>query len=141
MTGNKNLNWINIEIPDRKGLREFGLLMGGMIAGVFGLLLPWLFDFAWPQWPWLVAALLGFLALVIPRSLTYIYYVWMILALILGWINTRIILAVAFYLLITPIGLLMQLLGQNPLKPKAVTQDSYRLPTPVRSRDHMEHPF
>ena len=28
----------------RKQLRDFGLLMGGMIAGLFGLFLPWLFE-------------------------------------------------------------------------------------------------
>lgn len=34
---------MHIEIPDKKGLREFGLIMGGMFVGMFGLFLPWLF--------------------------------------------------------------------------------------------------
>jgi hypothetical protein len=36
----------------------------------------------------------------------------------LGWINTRIILALIYYLLFTPAALLMKLFGRDPLKRK-----------------------
>lgn len=41
------------EIPelDRKGLRQFGLVTGGIVAGLFGLLFPWLLERALPLWP------------------------------------------------------------------------------------------
>ena len=44
----------SLTIPelDRAGLRQFGLLMGGFVALVFGLLLPWLFERTLPLWPW-----------------------------------------------------------------------------------------
>ena len=42
---------------DHAGLRRFGLTTGALIAGIFGLLLPWLFDARYPAWPWLAAAL------------------------------------------------------------------------------------
>ena len=34
------------EIPelDREGLRQFGLTTGGIVAVLFGVVLPWLFD-------------------------------------------------------------------------------------------------
>ena len=41
---------------DRKGLREFGLLMAAVIGVLFGDFFPWLFDKGWPTWPWIIAA-------------------------------------------------------------------------------------
>ena len=60
---------MNIEIPDKKGLREFGLITGGLFVGLFGLLFPWLFSFALPVWPWVIAGVLWGLALLIPQHL------------------------------------------------------------------------
>jgi hypothetical protein len=51
------------------------------------------------------------LGLVIPIVLKPIYWVWMILAVILGWIMTRVILSLLFFVVITPIGLFSRLFG------------------------------
>ena len=60
---------------------------------------------------------LGFLFLLSaqmhPAALKPIYKIWMILAFCLGWINTRLILLVVFYLLVTPIGLLARLFRKD----------------------------
>ena len=45
----------------------------------------------------------------IPKLLKPAYSAWMKFASILAWINTRIILFLIFYLVFTPIGLLMRL--------------------------------
>ena len=42
----------------------------------------------------------------------------MIFAAILGWIMTRVILSLVFYLIMTPIGLITRLLGEDFLKLK-----------------------
>lgn len=55
------------------------------------------------------------LAFVAPILLKPIYIFWMKLAFILGWINTRLILFIIFYLIFTPIGLVMRLLGVDLL--------------------------
>jgi hypothetical protein len=55
------------------------------------------------------------LALAWPRSLTHVYRLWMTVGEVLGWINTRIILGVLFYLLFTPLGLCMRLRGKDVL--------------------------
>jgi hypothetical protein len=47
-----------------------------------------------------------------------IYIVMMKAAHILGWINTRILLGVIFYLTITPIGLIMRVFGKDILDKK-----------------------
>jgi len=55
------------------------------------------------------------LAFVAPILLKPIYIFWMKLAFILGWINTRLILFIIFYLIFTPVGLVMKLLGVDLL--------------------------
>jgi hypothetical protein len=40
----------------------------------------------------------------------------MILSLALGWIMTRILLTLAFFLIVTPIGLLQSLFGKRPIE-------------------------
>lgn len=54
-----------------------------------------------------------FLGQFAPVILKPIYHIWMALAFCLGWINTRIILIVIFYLLLSPIGLLAKLLRKD----------------------------
>ena len=44
-----------------------------------------------------------------------IYRIWMGLAFCLGWVNTRIILMLVYYLVVTPIGLTMRLLKKDLL--------------------------
>jgi hypothetical protein len=65
-------------------------------------------------------------AITAPGLLKIIYIPWMKLVFIIGWINTRIILIIIFYLLLTPIALLMRLLGHDFLDRKMKNgKDSY----------------
>ena len=43
---------------------------------------------------------------------------WMMLALALGWLNTRLLLGVFFYVIVTPIGVIMRLFGKDILDEK-----------------------
>lgn len=45
-----------------------------------------------------------------------IYKIMMRVSHLLGWVNTRIILGIIFYFMVTPTGLIMKLLGKNFLK-------------------------
>ncbi|MGZ5492184.1 MAG: SxtJ family membrane protein [Thermoanaerobaculia bacterium] len=64
----------------------------------------------------IVAGLFALTAMLNPTTLAPVYRWWMRLAEILGWINTRIILVIIFFLVVTPVGLLMRLLRRNPLE-------------------------
>ncbi len=66
---------------------------------------------------WFSGASLIFLAsgLFFYAILKPVYVLWMKFALVLAWINTRIILGIAFYLIITPMGLLLRLFGKDLL--------------------------
>lgn len=53
-----------------------------------------------------------------PMALLPLYRIWVKFATALAWFNTRLLLALVFYLVITPIGLIMRLLGKDPLERK-----------------------
>jgi uncharacterized protein involved in cysteine biosynthesis len=66
----------------------------------------------------ILSALFFGAGLVIPFALKPVYILWMKLAFVLGWINTRILLILIFYLVFTPVGLLMRVLGKDHLERK-----------------------
>jgi NhaP-type Na+/H+ or K+/H+ antiporter len=80
------------------------------------------------------------LGLMIPVVLKPIYWIWMILAIILGWIMTRVILSLLFYLVITPIGTLSRLSGNRFLDLKwDKSKDSYWNSRTTRQRNNEEY--
>src|SRR5207244_8686677 len=97
-------------------LSSFGLTVGGMFA-VIGFWPLFVRDQEVRWWAVILAGLLMVPALVFPGSLSWIYKRWMALGHIMGWINTRIILGVVFYLVVTPIGRIRRLLCNDPMGP------------------------
>ena len=55
------------------------------------------------------------LSLGLPSLLKPVWWPWMVVARVLGFVNSHLLLAVVFYLMFTPIGLVMRLLGRDPL--------------------------
>ena len=53
------------------------------------------------------------------------YKIWMTFAVIIGWIMTRIILAILFFFIIAPIGFLARLFGKDFLNLKPDNRDSF----------------
>ena len=133
---------IQIENPGTLELRKFGLLMGAIIAALFGLLLPWLFDYSWPLWPWIATGVFWAWGLVHPDSLFVLYRLWLKFGHVAGWINTRIILGVMFYLIFFPAGILMRMCRKDPMARKLDnTTDSYRIVSPPVKKNHIERPY
>ena len=128
--------------PTRKELRNFGLLTGALTAGLFGLLLPLMRRHPLPTWPWIVALALVVPALAWPPALRYVHWIWVRIGLALGWINSRIILTILFFLVIVPMGLVMRAMGRDPVARKLDPEAStYRVPSRIRTRESMERPF
>lgn len=122
-------------------LRSFGLLVGG----VFALLAVWpvvRHGLGVRIWALIPAAFLVVPALLAPPLLRPLYVVWMALGRILGWINTRIVLAIVFYGLITPIGSLLRLMGKDPMR-RSFDRDAetYRQVRDPRPGSHMTRQF
>ena len=124
-------------------LRRFGFTFAGAIAFVFGLVLPWLFDYGHPRWPWIVAAVISLPALLVPRALAPLYAVWMRIALVIGFVNTRIILGLLFFLIIWPFGLALRLAGKLQYQASTDAEaKSYRVSVSAeRDREEYERPF
>lgn len=105
--------------------REFGLLLAAMTVAVA----------AWPLlaggelgWPWLLAALLPLLlAWRAPQWLTPLARGWLWFGHLLGHVNSRVILALIYFLVITPLALLFRVTGRDLLRLKRVRQESYWL--------------
>ena len=130
-----------------KELRKFGLVTGGMLILFFDLLIPWVWGFPMPTWPLVpswsmkVAAVLAGMALILPASLGPVYKVWMRFAEALGWVNTRIILSVIFFLLFFPVGMIMRIFNDPMRRKLDKSADSYRIPSNSPKPENMERPF
>ena len=125
----------------RQQLRSFGLLVGG-IFGLIGLW-PMVWRHQSPRlWAVTLAVILVLPALVAPRILAPAYRVWMKLAEVLAWINTRILLGLVFFAVVTPIGLVMRLLGRDPMRRRLEPNtESYRMRCVPRPGTHMLRQF
>jgi saxitoxin biosynthesis operon SxtJ-like protein len=124
-----------------KELRRFGLIVGGVFS-VIGLW-PLLIRQEPPRvWALAAAAVLILPAVVYPPLLDYPHRGWMRLGHALGWINTRVILAVFFYAILTPVGVIMRLAGRDAVGRKFEPgATSYRQERQPRSASHMWHQF
>lgn len=127
---------------DRKGLRDFGLLMAVVIGALFGLLLPWVFGHGWPVWPWLLAGAFVAPALVAPGILRPVYRGWMRFGLFMSKIMTPLVLGLVFFIVFTPVALVFRLLGKDAMHRKLDSQAaSYRVDSRGREMGDMERPF
>ena len=134
---------MNIPTLDKKGLRKFGFTTGAIIVVLFAFFFPWIFDVTiMPIWPWILAGLLWVPALLMPSVLRPVYTAWMKIGHGIGWVNTRIILGVLFYILVLPMGLIMRLFGKDPMTRKLdKSVSSYRVKSVSEPKDRLEKPF
>jgi hypothetical protein len=98
---------------DGKELRRFGILVGGILLalGAFAL---WR-GHAWGYAPAGVGVVLLAAGLLAPGTLRLVHKAWMSFALLLGTIMSTLLLGLLFYLVITPLGLVMRLFGRDPM--------------------------
>jgi hypothetical protein len=111
--------------PGRRALRQFGVIalvfFGGLAAWAWNRdALAW-FDLS-PGSGRTAAAILGGLALyaavgvaVAPAILRPLYVVLTAVGLPIGWVVSHVVLALVYYLVITPIGLALRLAGRDPM--------------------------
>jgi hypothetical protein len=115
--------------------REFGLVVGGVFTVLSGW---WLYRGKFIHTAELllpVGLLLMFLGALWPRSLVVPTRAWMLLAEGLSFVTTRIILAVVFFFIVTPIGVGKRLFGWDPLSRRSAGSGSYWKPYSERQRN------
>lgn len=96
-----------------KTLRNFALLFCALLA-VWAAVMFWKGN-SNAKWP--AGASIVFLAsgAFFPMVLRQPYRLWMLLAIIMGWFMTRMVLVTAFSLIMTPMGRLLKLMGKDLL--------------------------
>jgi hypothetical protein len=121
-----------------RDLRKFGLMVGGVFAGL-GLLFLWRHPGRSPffLWPGGVLMVLG---AILPRLLKWAYVAWMSAAFVLGFVMAHVILTLFFFLIITPIGLVARMFGQDFLSLKLDrAAPSYWIPHPRKSKSQPDY--
>ncbi len=92
-------------------LRKFGLTMGVAFA-IFGGLFFWRGHTVAP-YLFIVAAAFLLLAALVPKALKPVQPGWMTLATVLGWVMTRVLLSIVFFIGITPLAVLARVVGKR----------------------------
>lgn len=82
-----------------------------------------------------IGAVLVVAALVAPAVLYWPNRGWMAMAEAMSFVSTRIVLALVFFIAVTPIGVVKRLTGWDPLRRRAAAAPSYWRPYPERQRD------
>lgn len=115
--------------------KEFGLIVGG----VFVLLgLWWFYRGKFATAAYFVSAAgsaLVLCGLVFPRLLTVPRRFWMKLAEGMAYVSSRTILAIIFFLVLTPIGVVKRAMGWDPLQRRSAAGDTFWHHYPKRQQD------
>lgn len=77
-----------------------------------------------------------------PASFAVFYKLWMLLGQIMNRISNFILLGIIFYLVITPMGLIIRKGARTQVKlDRDETADSYRVTSITQQKDDMKRPF
>lgn len=95
----------------KKELQRFGLMMGAFFAllGIFFLRQGRGDYFS----SFFLSGVFFLFGLTFPNLLEFIYKKWMTLSVLWGWLVTRVILLILFYLVVTPIGITARLFSRD----------------------------
>ena len=128
------INWQ----PTRKDLRVFGIGLAVFCAVIAGLCYQSDGRFGALEGSLITIAVLAVVvSLFLPVWLRPVYFVFVVLAFPIGWVLSHVLLAVVFYGVFTPIGLVMRLLGRDPMQRRFDPDaDTYWVPhDPPRSAE------
>lgn len=100
------MRWSDIPFhPEPRTLRQFA----GLWVAFFLTLA------VWQHWALGVVAVVGLAGLVWPGLMRPLFVGWMVLVFPIGWVVARVLLALVFYVIVTPIGLGLRLTGRDAL--------------------------
>jgi len=104
--------------PSKKDLRWFGVI----VALVFAVLGTVAF-FLWksPKTAnvlWIIGGALAVIYYAVPPLRRLMFVGWMYLVFPIGWVVGHLLLAIVYYLVVTPVGILRRTLGGDPMERK-----------------------
>jgi hypothetical protein len=107
-----SINWK----PSSRDLRMFSAMLMVFFAALAGI------------WNWktgqaigpivLVGAswAIGLIGLIVPQAVRWVYVGWMVAVFPIGWVVSHFLLALIFFGVIMPIGLILRVLGRDPMR-------------------------
>ena len=102
--------------PSRRELFIFGALFA-LFFGLIGGLIWWRFQAPTVAYVlWSVGAFITILFYAVRPIRKPIYLAWIHLAFPIGWVISHVAMALIYYLVFTPIGLIMRLFGRDPME-------------------------
>ncbi len=115
--------------PTRREIRQFACLLLPLFLTAVTVWLAWRRNlevapasfaerFEWTTWSWVLLGLAGVslvLGWVRPSWMRYVMVGWMCAAFPIGWVVSHLVLMLVFYLVITPLGLVMRMCGKASL--------------------------
>ncbi len=111
------------ELPaEPRDVRKFAITVGiafVVLWAVFAFVFPYLFDKG-RDLPilWQIGVALAVVGTLVPAVVKPLYFAWMAMALALGFVMTRVLLTIFFFLVMTPVALVFRLIGRDPLHRK-----------------------
>ena len=107
-----DVNWN----PSRRELRQFA----GILLPVFAAIVGSIVVYRSGSWTtagviWGAGVVLGAIGLAIPAFAKLVFVTWMAAAYPIGWTVSHLVLGATYYLVFTPIGLIMKVLGRDAL--------------------------
>jgi hypothetical protein len=124
-----------------KQARSFGLSVGGVLIAL-SLLLAWRGRVGRAEIIGGIGVVLVVLGYLRPALLKLPSDAWWAFAGVLGWINSRVLLSLAFFLVLTPLSLIWRLIGRDPMGRRRSAYPGW-VPHPPRYRDpkHFDRMF
>ena len=95
----------------KEDMKRFGITIGILLLLLSGFFT--YYDKGYSTYIATIASISIILGLFLPKSLKFPYTIWMKFSIVLGWIMTRVILCIIFYLILTPISLIARLVGED----------------------------
>lgn len=101
-----------------KDLKQFGVVLGIILVVIAGLQMLRGHHPALPKYFISIAVIAEICACIKPGLLKPIFIIFTKVGKVIGWVNTRVLLMLVFYLIMTPIGMILRLCGKDLLQQK-----------------------
>jgi hypothetical protein len=120
------MHWSDLDLrPDDRKLRQFTIL-AAVVLGVFAVVRYIKAGTSFSALIFAVAAvIIAGVGLAAPRLIRPLYVALTVATFPIGWVVSRLVLLVIFYVVITPIGLLLRFTGYDSLRLKRRSVDSH----------------
>jgi hypothetical protein len=121
--------------------RSFGTSVGGVLCLIAAVLV-WRGRITRAEWTGAIGAVLVVFGWLRPMALKPLSDVWWKFAGALGWFNSRVLLTLAFAIVLAPLGLVWRITGKDPLARRRRSWEGWA-PYPARYNDpkHFERMF